>query len=75
MSLNSVATQTETGEINIEVEHLAENLNKAQPTIQYLERKHKHFRFDEDCFKFNDERVTFYWITKFLNVNHSFQLY
>ena len=33
MSLNSVATQTETGEINIEVEHLAENLNKAQPTI------------------------------------------
>ena len=74
MSLNSVATQTETGGKNIEVEHLAENLKKAQPkkkaqpTTQYLDRKLKHFRFD-------DESVTFYWIAKFLNINHSFQLY
>ena len=60
MSLKSVATQTETGGINIEVEHLFENLKKAQATIQHLETKLKHFRFDEDFRKFNDERVTYF---------------
>ena len=60
MSLNSVATQAVTGEINIEVEHLSKNLKKVQATIQDLESKLKHFRFDEDFFKFNDERVTYF---------------
>ena len=46
MSLNSVVTQTaETDGINIEVEHLFENLKKTQATIQHLESKLKHFRF------------------------------
>ena len=45
MSLNSVATQTETDGINIEVEHLFENLKKAQAATQHLENKLKHFRF------------------------------
>ena len=60
MSLNSVATQTVTGGINIEVEHLFKHLKKAQATIQDLESKLEHFRFDEDFFKFNDERVTYF---------------
>ena len=69
MSLNSVATQTETGGTNIEVKHLFENLKKAQATIEHLENKLKHFRFDEDFFKFNEKREIFFWITKFLNIN------
>ena len=44
MNLNSVATQTETDGINIEVEHLFENLKKAQAATQHLENKLKHFR-------------------------------
>ena len=60
MSLNSVATQTVTGGINTEVEHLSKNLKKAQATIQDLESKLKHFRFDEDFFRFNDERVKYF---------------
>ena len=32
MSLNSVATQTERGGINVKVEHLFETLRKAQPS-------------------------------------------
>ena len=32
MSLNSVSTQTERGGINVEVEHLFENLRNAQPS-------------------------------------------
>ena len=68
MSLNSVATQAVTGEINIEVEHLSKNLKKVQATIQDLESKLKHFRFDEDFFKFNDERVTYF--TELPNSQH-----
>ena len=45
MSLNSVVTQSETDGINIEVEHLFENLKKAQAATQHLENKLKHFRF------------------------------
>ena len=60
MSLNSVAIQTETVGINIEVEHLFENLKKVQATIQHLESKLKHFRFDENFFRFNDKRVTYF---------------
>ena len=60
MSLCSVATQSETGGINMKVEHLFENLKKAQAAIQHLESKLKHFRFDEDFFRFNDERVTYF---------------
>ena len=60
MSLNSVAKQTETGGINIQVKHLFENLKKAQATIEHLENKLKHFRFDEDFSKFNEERVTYF---------------
>ena len=60
MSLNSVAKQTETGGINIQVKHLFENLKKAQATIEHLEKKLKHFRFDEDFSKFNEKRVTYF---------------
>ena len=51
MNLNS-------GRINIEVQYLFENFKKVQATIQHLKSKLKNFRFDEDFFKFSDERVT-----------------
>ena len=45
MSLNSVVTQSETDGINIEVEHLFENLKKAQAATQHFTLPYLTTRF------------------------------